>query len=214
MEKLTEKQLEYLRMIERFITVKKYPPSIREIGKMMGSNSPATVYNMLERLKKKKYIDYEKGKTRSITIKYNRIDLEKGVNMNKDEIEKYADLEYVSKRFRELNDFIAGKSDLIKQKQDLQERIDKQDFLLKEQGKELKELKKRNKEIYDGYISATQELTEYAEENERLNNIINELEQWLKEHSIIDYNCSDIILHEQMALNTAFEYLQILKENK
>lgn len=48
----------------------------------------------------------------------------------------------------------------------------------------------------------------------RLNNIINELERWLKEHSIIDYNCSDVILHEQMALNIAFEYLQFLKENK
>lgn len=63
-------------------------------------------------------------------------------------------------------------------------------------------------------MAATQELTEYAEENERLNNIINELERWLKEHSIIDYNCSDVIIHEQLALNVAFNYLQILKENK
>lgn len=57
-------------------------------------------------------------------------------------------------------------------------------------------------------------IKEKGKEIERLNNIINELEQWLKEHSIIDYNCSDVILHEQLALNTAFEYLQILKENK
>ena len=55
---------------------------------------------------------------------------------------------------------------------------------------------------------------EMQQEIDRLNNIINELEKWLKEHSIIDYSCSDVILHEQMALNAAFEYLQILKENK
>lgn len=34
--------------------------------------------------------------------------------------------------------------------------------------KENEQLKKRNKEIYDGYMAATQELTEYAEENETL----------------------------------------------
>ena len=42
------------------------------------------------------------------------------------------------------------------------------------------QLKKRNKEIYDGFISATQELTEYAEKNERLNNIIEKTESMLK----------------------------------
>ena len=72
----------------------------------------------------------------------------------------------------------------------------------------VQQLPKDDIDFIETYISIMEEKID------RLNNIINELEQWLKEHSIIDYNCSDVILHEQMALNTAFEYLQILKESK
>lgn len=43
--------------------------------------------------------------------------------------------------------------------------------------KEIKQLKKRNKEIYDGFMAATQELSEYAEENERYKLIIKALEK-------------------------------------
>lgn len=48
-------------------------------------------------------------------------------------------------------------------------------------------------------------------EVERLNIIINELELWLKAHSIIDYENSEIIIHEQLALNMCLQYLQDLK---
>ena len=46
-----------------------------------------------------------------------------------------------------------------------------------EKDKEIERLNKRNKEIYEGFMTTTKELTEYAEEIERLNNIINELEK-------------------------------------
>lgn len=48
-------------------------------------------------------------------------------------------------------------------------------------------------------------------EIERLNYIINELELWLKHHSKIDYESSEIIIHEQLALNLCLQYLQDLK---
>ena len=43
-----------------------------------------------------------------------------------------------------------------------------QDPTIDELRKEIKQLKKRNKEIYDGFMATTQELTECAEENEKL----------------------------------------------
>lgn len=49
------------------------------------------------------------------------------------------------------------------------------------------------------------------QETERLNNIINELEKWLLEHSKVDYSCAESIVHEQLALGIAFNYLQELK---
>ena len=45
---------------------------------------------------------------------------------------------------------------------------------------EVERLEKRNKEIYEGFMATTEELCEATKEIERLNNIINELEQWLK----------------------------------
>ena len=55
-------------------------------------------------------------------------------------------------------------------------------------------------------------LSELQEENDRLNNIISSFEEWLKEHSFVDFNCRDTIIHEQLSLNTAYEYLQELKD--
>ena len=53
---------------------------------------------------------------------------------------------------------------------------------------------------------------EKDKEIERLNNIINELEKWLK--SKIDYfdkTAKDTILHEQMVILIIYDYLQELK---
>jgi len=67
-----------------------------------------------------------------------------------------------------------------------------QDPTIDELRKEINQLKKRNKEIYDGYMATTQELTEYAEENERLNNIIN---------TILDFN----FFKEECPLNFGYQ---------
>lgn len=52
------------------------------------------------------------------------------------------------------------------------------------------------------------------QEIERLNNIIEEFEKWLERHSIINYECNETIVHEQMALSMALSKLKELKENK
>ena len=63
-----------------------------------------------------------------------------------------------------------------------------QDPTIDELRKEINQLKKRNKEIYDGYMATTQELSEYAEENERLKAELNDLKP-LKEarEQVIEY---------------------------
>lgn len=49
-------------------------------------------------------------------------------------------------------------------------------------------------------------------EIERLNNIINELEKWLKNKiDYFDKTVKDTILHEQMTLIVIYDYLQDLK---
>ena len=50
--------------------------------------------------------------------------------------------------------------------------IKEMDKRLDEREKEIERLEKRNKEIYEGFMATQEELKEYAEENERLNNII------------------------------------------
>ena len=96
----------------------------------------------------------------------------------------------------------------------------------------MKELKEENLEIikeisllfmlvekaidYEKRINKAIEMIKLSliQENKRLNDIITDFEQWLQEHSMVDFNCKDTIVHEQLALSTANEYLQELKENK
>ena len=80
---------------------------------------------------------------------------------------------------------------------------------------------KKNKELQQEVNKLTAESTEWEskcydlqEENERLNNVINELEKYLLEHSQINYDNSDIIIHEQLSLSVVYEYLKSLKEGK
>ena len=55
-------------VISQFIRTHGYSPTVREICKEVG-RSPATVWNHLVNLKKEGLIDYEKGKSRTITLK-------------------------------------------------------------------------------------------------------------------------------------------------
>ena len=49
-----------------------------------------------------------------------------------------------------------------------------------EKDKEIERLKKRNKEIYEGFMTTTEELCEATKEIERLNNIIKEVREYIK----------------------------------
>ena len=66
-------------------------------------------------------------------------------------------------------------------------------------------------ELVSKYRSTSELNKKYVKEIERLNNIINEFEIWLLEHSKVDYGCAESIVHEQLALGIAFNYLQELK---
>ena len=54
METLTRRQDEILNFIKEYIVSHGYPPTIREIGKAMGVNSPATIHAHLNNLEKKR----------------------------------------------------------------------------------------------------------------------------------------------------------------
>ena len=56
MEILTEKEKIFLHKLEAFIGIYGYTPTIRELGKCAGLNSPATVYHYLKKLEEKGYI--------------------------------------------------------------------------------------------------------------------------------------------------------------
>ena len=80
-------------------------------------------------------------------------------------------------------------------------------------------LEKRNKELEDGFKATTEELCEYAEENERLNNIINELEKELNQEYLV-WQCKNrsygktIKYGIEVAREHYYKRLQELKENK
>ena len=66
METLTYAEKRFLHELKYYIEVYKYTPTIREMGKHLELNSPATVYYYLKRLEKKGYI--KRINNRSIEI--------------------------------------------------------------------------------------------------------------------------------------------------
>ena len=65
---ITKKQIIILDCIKEFIEENGYSPSIRDICKMSGRTSPATIHSYLKILKRKGYINYIDGLSRSITV--------------------------------------------------------------------------------------------------------------------------------------------------
>jgi repressor LexA len=63
-EELTPKQGELLKVIQTYIGKNGFPPSIREIAKLMGLSSTATVHTHLQALKAKGYIKVNSSKKR------------------------------------------------------------------------------------------------------------------------------------------------------
>lgn len=63
---MTKRLEEYYDIIKKYINKNGYSPTIREIGELAGTTSSATPMVMVRRLKKLGYIEYEKGKNRTI----------------------------------------------------------------------------------------------------------------------------------------------------
>lgn len=65
---LTDTQLNLYIAIKKYIEEYGYSPTIRELCKLNGVNSPATIHYGLKQLKKKGYIDYQYNRNRTIRI--------------------------------------------------------------------------------------------------------------------------------------------------
>lgn len=63
---MTKRLEEYYDIIKNYINKHGYSPTIREIGELAGTTSSATPMVMVRRLKSLGYIEYEKGKNRTI----------------------------------------------------------------------------------------------------------------------------------------------------
>ncbi len=69
MEDLTDKQKECLIIVNTFIKEKGYSPTVREIAKELGNNSPATTLHHLKELRRKGYITWIEKQNRTIRVK-------------------------------------------------------------------------------------------------------------------------------------------------
>lgn len=65
---LTSKQKKVYSVIETFIKLKGIPPTVREIGEMVGEKTPGAVQGILNRLEQKGVIKREIGMARSIQL--------------------------------------------------------------------------------------------------------------------------------------------------
>ncbi len=65
---LTAKQKKVYNAIEKFINEKGIPPTVREIGEMLGEKTPGAVQGILNRLEQKGVIKREVGMARSIKL--------------------------------------------------------------------------------------------------------------------------------------------------
>ena len=68
MEKLTKRQADILKALKKFIANHGYPPTVREIGKMLNLNSPATTHFHLNKLEEKGYIKKNESKNRALEL--------------------------------------------------------------------------------------------------------------------------------------------------
>lgn len=68
MESLTERQNEVLDVIKKYIADNGYPPTVREIGDILGLSSPATIQVHFDNLVKKGYIKKRSNMNRTIEL--------------------------------------------------------------------------------------------------------------------------------------------------
>ncbi len=67
---LTTRQRQILDCIEASMRERGYPPSVREIGEVVGLTSPSTVHNHLATLQKRGYLRRDPSKPRAIEVRY------------------------------------------------------------------------------------------------------------------------------------------------
>ncbi|MEY4607079.1 MAG: transcriptional repressor LexA [Ilumatobacteraceae bacterium] len=70
LDKLTDRQRGILEVIEESMRTKGYPPSVREIGEVVGLNSPSTVHSHLESLQRMGYLRRDPTKPRAIEVRW------------------------------------------------------------------------------------------------------------------------------------------------
>lgn len=64
-----DKQKEILSYIEQYSNENGYPPTVREIGRAVGLNSPSTVHGYLERMERDGKLERSEGSSRALRIK-------------------------------------------------------------------------------------------------------------------------------------------------
>ncbi|MFM2182863.1 MAG: LexA repressor [Actinomycetota bacterium] len=69
-DKLTDRQRGILEVIEESMRTKGYPPSVREIGEVVGLTSPSTVHSHLESLQRMGYLRRDPTKPRAIEVRW------------------------------------------------------------------------------------------------------------------------------------------------
>ena len=67
---ITERQLAILKFIEKAVSERGFPPSVREIGAAVGLTSPSSVHNHIETLQRLGYLRKDPTKPRSIEVRY------------------------------------------------------------------------------------------------------------------------------------------------
>lgn len=68
MEELTSRQMDILDVIMKKIATNGYPPTVREIGAVLGLSSPATIHFHLKKIAQKGYIKQDGTKNRTIEL--------------------------------------------------------------------------------------------------------------------------------------------------
>lgn len=68
MNKITNKQLKVFDAIKSYIDEHNYPPTTRELCKILGFASTSTIYSYLRRLQRHGLIDWEENQSRTIII--------------------------------------------------------------------------------------------------------------------------------------------------
>lgn len=67
---ITDRQLAILRYIEKTVSERGYPPSVREIGSAVGLASPSSVHSHIETLQRLGYLRKDPSKPRAIVVRY------------------------------------------------------------------------------------------------------------------------------------------------